>query len=149
MKIVLLQDVKKVGKKTEVVEVSDGYGRNMLIKKGLAIEATPKNLNDIKLKIKSEEKKEIERIEAAKKNKTVLESKEIDFIIKAGANGKTFGSITSKEISEEIKKLYNIDIDKKKIELSDSIKNIGRYEVKIKLHKEVEATIKIAVNEEK
>ena len=95
MKIVLLQDVKKVGKKTEIVEVSDGYGRNMLIKKGLAMEATAKNLNDLKLKLKAEEKAEEKRIEDAKKNKELIESKEIDFIIKAGANGKTFGSIYS------------------------------------------------------
>ena len=147
MKIVLLQDVKKVGKKTEIVEVSDGYGRNMLIKKGLAMEATAKNLNDLKLKLKAEERAEEKRIEDAKKNKELIESKEIDFIIKAGANGKTFGSITAREIADEIKKVYNIEIDKKKIELDESIKNIGRYEIKIKLHREVDAIIKIAVNE--
>ena len=147
MKIVLLQDVKKVGKKTEIVEVSDGYGRNMLIKKGLAMEATAKNLNDLKLKLKAEEKAEEKRIEDAKKNKELIESKEIDFIIKAGANGKTFGSITAREIADEIKKVYNIEIDKKKIELDEPIKNIGRYKIKIKLHREVDAIIKIAVNE--
>ena len=148
MKVVLLKDVKKLGKSGEIVEVNDGYARNMLIKQGIALEATATNLNDLKLKIKNEEKKEENLKNIASANKQLIESKTLNLYIKAGANGKTFGSITSKEISEGIKKLCDIDIDKKQVELDGSIKLVGNYDVPIKLHKDIIATLKLVVGEE-
>lgn len=148
MKVVLLKDVKKLGKSGEIVEVNDGYARNMLIKQGIALEATATNLNDLKLKIKNEEKKEENLKNIASANKQLIESKTLNLYIKAGANGKTFGSITSKEISEGIKKMCDIDIDKKQVELDGSIKLVGNYDVPIKLHKDIIATLKLVVGEE-
>lgn len=147
MKIVLLENVKKLGKKDEIIEVSDGYARNVLIPKKLGLPATNENLNNVKLKNKNEEKKEENLRNIAEKNKTLLESKTFVLNIKAGANGKTFGSITSKEISENISKNTNIEIDKKDILLDESIKNIGSYDIKVRLHKDIIAIIKVEVKE--
>ena len=148
MKVVLLTDIKKLGKRSEIVEVSDGYARNMLIKKGVAVEATASNLNDLKLKLKNEEKVEKEKYDNALREKSIIESKEISLKIKAGSNGKTFGSITAKEISDAIKISFNVDVEKKKIDVDEAIKNIGVYNVKIKLHRDVEATLSLRVMEE-
>ncbi len=147
MKIILLENVKKLGKKDEIIEVSDGYARNVLIPKKLGLPATNENLNNVKLKNKNEEKKEENLRNIAEKNKTLLESKTFVLNIKAGANGKTFGSITSKEISENISKNTNIEIDKKDILLDESIKNIGSYDVKVRLHKDIIAITKVEVKE--
>ena len=147
MKIVLLENVKKLGKKDEIIEVSDGYARNVLIPKKLGLPATNENLNNVKLKNKNEEKKEENLRNIAEKNKTLLESKTFVLNIKAGANGKTFGSITSKEISENISKNTNIEIDKKDILIDESIKNIGSYDIKVRLHKDIIAIIKVEVKE--
>lgn len=145
MKVVLLENIKKLGKKDEIVEVSDGYARNVLIAKGQALPATNENLNNLKLKNKNEEKKEENIRRIASNDKLTLESEVITLGIKAGANGKTFGSITSKEIAEAIKGKIQLDIDKKDILLDESIKNIGKYDVKIRLHKDIIATIKLEV----
>ncbi|MBQ7743362.1 MAG: 50S ribosomal protein L9 [Lachnospiraceae bacterium] len=147
MKVVLLENIKKLGKKDEIVEVSDGYARNVLIAKGQALPATNENLNNLKLKNKNEEKKEENIRRIASSDKLTLESEVITLGIKAGANGKTFGSITSKEIAEAIKGKIQLDIDKKDIMLDESIKNIGKYDVKIRLHKDIIATIKLEVTE--
>ena len=147
MKIILLENVKKLGKKDEIIEVSDGYARNVLIPKKLGLPATNENLNNVKLKNKNEEKKEENLRNIAEKNKTLLESKTFVLNIKAGANGKTFGSITSKEISENISKNTNIEIDKKDILLDESIKNIGSYDIKVRLHKDIIAITKVEVKE--
>lgn len=147
MKVVLLENIKKLGKKDEIVEVSDGYARNVLIAKGQALPATNENLNNLKLKNKNEEKKEENIRRMASNDKLTLESEVITLGIKAGANGKTFGSITSKEIAEAIKGKIQLDIDKKDILLDESIKNIGKYDVKIRLHKDIIATIKLEVTE--
>ena len=147
MKIILLENVKKLGKKDEIIEVSDGYARNVLIPKKLGLPATNENLNNVKLKNKNEEKKEENLRNIAEKNKALLESKTFVLNIKAGANGKTFGSITSKEISENISKNTNIEIDKKDILLDESIKNIGSYDVKVRLHKDIIAITKVEVKE--
>lgn len=147
MKVVLLENIKKLGKKDEIVEVSDGYARNVLIAKGQALPATNENLNNLKLKNKNEEKKEENIRRIASNDKLTLESEVITLGIKAGANGKTFGSITSKEIAEAIKGKIQLDIDKKDILLDESIKNIGKYDVKIRLHKDIIATIKLEVTE--
>ena len=148
MKVVLLKDIKKLGKASEIVEVNDGYARNMLIKQGVALEATAANLNDLKLKLKNEEKKEEHLKNIANENKKLIESKTLNLSIKAGANGKTFGSITSKEIADGVKKLCDIDIDKKQVDLDGSIKLVGNYDVEIKLHRDIIATLKLVVSEE-
>ena len=147
MKIVLLENVKKLGKKDEIIEVSDGYARNVLIPKKLGLPATSENLNNLKLKNKNEEKKEENLRNLAENNKKILESKKFVVQIKAGANGKTFGSITSKEIAENIVENSDIDVDKKDILLDESIKNIGVYDIKVRLHKDIIATIKVEVKE--
>ena len=147
MKIVMLENVKKLGKKDEVIEVSDGYARNVLIPKKLGLPATSENLNNLKLKNKNEEKKEENLRNLAEKNKTTLESKKFVLSIKAGANGKTFGSITSKEIAENIEQNAGLTVDKKDILLDESIKNIGIYDVKVRLHKDIIALIKVEVKE--
>ncbi len=147
MKIVLLENVKKLGKKDEIIEVSDGYARNVLIPKKLGLPATAENLNNVRLKNKNEEKKEENLKNLASKNKEILEPKKISLSIKAGANGKTFGSITSKEIADAIKTNTDIEIDKKDVLLDESIKNVGTYDVKIRLHKDIHAIIKVEVSE--
>ena len=147
MKIVLLENVKKLGKKDEIIEVSDGYARNVLIPKKLGLPATSENLNNLKLKNKNEEKKEENLRNQAENNKKILESKKFVVQIKAGANGKTFGSITSKEIAENIVENSDIDVDQKDILLDESIKNIGVYDIKVRLHKDIIATVKVEVKE--
>ncbi len=147
MKIVLLENVKKLGKKDEIIEVSDGYARNVIIPKKLGLPATAENLNNVRLKNKNEEKKEENLRNIAEKNKETIEKAKFVVSIKAGANGKAFGSITSKEIAEAIKNESNIEVDKKDILLDESIKNVGTYDVKVKLHKDIQATIKIEVKE--
>ena len=147
MKIVLLENVKKLGKKDEIVEVSDGYARNMIIPKGLGLPATAENLNNLKLKNKNEEKKEEHLRDIATKNKEIIEKTKIVLEIKAGANGKTFGSITSKEIADGINSACNIEVNRKDILLDESIKNIGVYDIKVKLHKDIFAIVKVEVVE--
>ena len=147
MKIVLLENVKKLGKKDEIIEVSDGYARNVLIPKKLGLPATAENLNNVKLKNKNEEKKEENLRGIAEKNKEVIEKEKFEVSIKAGANGKTFGSITNKEIADVIKEKTGIEVDKKDILLEESIKNVGSYDLKVKLHKDIQANLKIEVKE--
>ena len=147
MKIVLLENVKKLGKKDEIIEVSDGYARNVLIPKKLGLPATAENLNNVRLKNKNEEKKEENLRGIAEKNKELIEKEKFVVTIKAGANGKTFGSITSKEISDAIKNTANVEVDRKDILLDESIKNVGNYEIKVKLHKDIVAAIKVEVKE--
>ena len=148
MKIILLENVKKLGKKDEIIEVADGYARNVLIPKKLGIEATSANLNSVKLKNKNEEKKDENMRNVALGDKEKIEKATITLKIKAGANGKTFGSINSKEVSDGIKEVVGLDIDKKDIDLGEPIKNIGRYTVKVHLYKEVVANANIDVVEE-
>ena len=147
MKIVLLENIKKLGKKDGIVEVSDGYARNVLIAKGQALAATADNLNNLKLKNKNEEKKDENLRKIANDNKKTLEKDKIVVGIKAGANGKTFGSITSKEIVDAINNEFRIEIDKKDVLLDESIKNVGTYDVRVKLYKDIVATVKLEVKE--
>lgn len=147
MKVILLADVKSLGKKNDIVDVADGYAKNGLINKKLAVEATPKALNDLKLKKQNNEKVAAENLAAAKQLAKDLEDKTVIVKIKCGEGGKTFGSITGKEIAEESKKQLKLDIDKKKIVISEPIKAIGNYEVTYKVHPEVSATIKVKVEE--
>lgn len=145
MDVILLEDVKNVGKKGEVVKVNDGYGRNVLIKQKKALEATGKNLNDLKLKKANDDKIAAENLEAAKELGKKIEESEITVSIKVGEGGKTFGSISSKEIAEEVKKQLGFDVDKKKVLLKDAIKSVGNFDVNIKLHPQVTTTLTVKV----
>ena len=147
MKVILLEDVKSLGKKGETVNVSDGYARNMLFPKKLCVEATPKNLNDLKLQKANQAKIAQEQLDAAKAFAEVLAAKEIILAIKVGEGGKTFGSVSSKEIAEAAKKQFDLDIDKKKIQLPNPIRALGTTEVGVKLHPKVTASLKVTVKE--
>ena len=145
MKVILLEDVKSLGKKGEIVNVNDGYARNFILPKKLGLEATSKNLNDLKLQKQNDEKVAQEKLDAAKTLAEEIKEKSITVKIQAGVEGKVFGSISSKEIATEAKKQLNMDIDKKKIVIPDAIKSLGTYNVNIKLHKDVTATLAVKV----
>ena len=145
MKVILLVDVKSLGKKGEIVNVNDGYARNFILPKKLGLEATSKNLNDLKLQKQNDEKVAQEKLDAAKALAEEIKEKSITVKIQAGVEGKVFGSISSKEIATEAKKQLNMDIDKKKIVIPDAIKSLGTYNVNIKLHKDVTATLTVKV----
>ena len=145
MKVILLEDVKSLGKKGEIVNVNDGYARNFILPKKLGLEATSKNLNDLKLQKQNDEKVAQEKLDAAKALAEEIKEKSITVKIQAGVEGKVFGSISSKEIATEAKKHLNMDIDKKKIVIPDAIKSLGTYNVNIKLHKDVTATLTVKV----
>ena len=145
MEIILLQDVKSLGKKGEIVNVNDGYARNFILKKNLGLEATGKNLNDLKLQQQNAAKVAKEKLEAAQALAKDLEDKSITVKIQAGVEGKVFGSISSKEIALEAKKQLGMDIDKKKIVIPDAIKSLGTYNVNIKLHKDVVGKLAVKV----
>ena len=147
MKVILLEDVKALGKKGEVVNVSDGHARNMLLPKKLGIEATAKNLNDLKLKNANDDKVAKENLAAAESFKKELETKEVRVSIKVGEGGRTFGSVSTKEIAEEAKAQLGYDIDKKKMQLVNPIKELGTTSVAIKLHPKVIAQLKVLVEE--
>ena len=144
MKVILLSDVKGTGKKDEIVEVSDGFARNFLFNKKLAEQATKENLNKLNAKKKAEMAKKEKELEKAKVIAEQLKKTTLKIIVKAGENGKIFGGVTALQISEGLKKDYNIDIDKKKINLSETIKNVGRFLVDVKVYEGV--TAKLAVN---
>ncbi len=147
MKVILTADVKNQGKKGDIVEVSDGYARNMLIKKNLGVEATPKAINDLKLQKKNDEKVAAENLASAKEFAKEISTWKVEAKIKTGEGGKTFGSVSSKEIAQAVKEQFGKTIDKKKIVLDEPIKSLGTYEVKLKLHPEVMATMNIHVSE--
>ena len=148
MKVILLEDVKSLGKKGEIVNVSDGYARNMILPKKLGVEATPKNLNDLKLHKANAEKVAQENFEAAQAFAKELETKEIILTLKVGEGGRTFGSISGKEISEAAKKQLNLEIDKKKLQLPSPIRNLGVTNVPVRLHPKVTGSLKVWVKEE-
>ena len=145
MKVILTQDVKKVGKKGELLEVKDGYARNALFPKGLAVEANAVNLNQRKLEQKSEDKRKQKELDDAQAIANTINDKEVKLTVKVGENGKVFGSVTSKEIAEALQKEYGVKIDKKKIQLKEAIKGLGGQRVSIKLHPSVTATISVLV----
>ena len=146
MKLILLEDVKGVGKKGDIVNKNDGYAINFLIPKKLAVEATNANLNDLELKKKSEAKRKKEEFEEAQRLGAELNDKVVKVKVKAGENVKVFGSVTNKEIASALLEQTGIDIDKKKISFDDPIKMVGRRIVKVKLHPQVtvELTVEIA-----
>lgn len=148
MKVILLEDVKSLGKKDQVVNVSDGYARNMLFPKKLGVEATPKNLNDLKLKNKHEEKLAQENLETAKSLAEDLKEKKVIVKMKGGEGGRTFGSVSSKEIAAAAKEQLGLELDKKKMQIADPIKSFGVTEVPIKLHPKVTGTLRVQVVQE-
>ncbi len=147
MKIILLQDEKKLGKKGDVIEVSEGYARNYILPKKIGMEATAKNMNDLKLKKANEDKGAQKLLEEARELAARLEEKTVVAKIKAGEGGKAFGSVSTKEIATAYKEQHNLDIDKKKIQLSDNLKSFGSYEVIAKLHPQVAAKLTVKVVE--
>ena len=147
MKVILLQDVKALGKKGEVVNVNDGYARNFILPKKLGVEANGKNLNDMKLQKNNEAKVAQEHLDAAKKLAEELKAGKVVLTMKVGEGGRTFGSVSSKEIAEAVKEQMHLDIDKKKIQLKEQIKTLGTHIVSVKLHPEVTAELKVSVKE--
>ena len=148
MKIILLEDVKALGKKGEIVNVNDGYARNFILPKKLGLEATGKNLNDLKLQKANQEKVAQELLDEAKALGQKIEAGQIKLSIKMGEGGRAFGSVSSKEIAIAVKEQMGYDIDKKKVQLKDAIKTLGTHSVPVKLHPKVTAELKVIVTEE-
>lgn len=148
MKVILLQDVKSLGKKGEIVNVNDGYARNFILPKKMGVEATGKNLNDLKLQKNNEKKVAQEQLEAAKALADKLRKGKVELAIKVGEGGRAFGSVSSKEIAAAVKEQMGLDVDKKKIQLKETIKSLGTHNVPVKLHPEVTAELKVNVKEE-
>ena len=147
MKIILLQDEKKLGKKGDIIEASDGYARNYILPKKIGVEANAKNINELKLQKANEEKIAREQLQAAKDLAALLDTKEVVVKIKAGEGGRAFGSVSSKEIAAACKEQNGLEIDKKKIQLADPLKNFGTYDVAIKLHPQVTGKLRVKVQE--
>jgi large subunit ribosomal protein L9 len=149
MKVILLEDVKTLGKKGQIIEVNDGYARNFVLPKKLGMEASNKNLNDLKLQKAKEEKIAKELLEHAQIFAKELSEKHVVVTMKAGEGGRVFGSISSKEIAKAAFDQFQIELDKKKIVMDDHIKNFGTFQVGVKLHPQVTATLTVLVKEEK
>ena len=145
LKVILLDNIKGVGKKDEIINASDGYARNFLFPKKLAVEANNENMSKLKAKKQSEQYKKDVNKENAEKIAKKLDDITLTIKVKAGENGKIFGGVTSKEISEELKKQYKIDIDKKKIILNENIKNLGSFDISMKLFEGVTGKLKVKV----
>ncbi len=148
MKVILTEDVKSLGKKGDIVEVSDGYARNFILKTKKGVEANSKNMNDLKLKKANDEKHAQEQYEAAQELGKKIGAGKVELSIKTGEGGKAFGSVSSKEIAAEAKARLGLDIDKKKIQLKETIKTLGTFEVPVKLHPKVTANLTVVVTEE-
>jgi large subunit ribosomal protein L9 len=149
MKVIFLKDVKGKGKKGEVKNVADGYAHNFLLKQGLAVEANSANESTLNAQKKKEEKQAAEELEESKQLKAKIDEITVELTAKSGEGGRLFGSITSKQIAEELQKKHNIKIDKRKIELDDAIRALGVTKVPVKLHTEVTATLNVHVKEVK
>ncbi|MEH7299737.1 50S ribosomal protein L9 [Neobacillus drentensis] len=147
MKVIFLKDVKGKGKKGEVKNVADGYAHNFLIKQGLAVEANNANVSSLDAQKKKQEKEAAEELAEAKKLKEVLDKITVELTAKAGEGGRLFGSITTKQIAEELQKKHGIKIDKRKMELADAIRTLGHTKVPVKLYHEVTATLTVSVKE--
>ncbi|WP_096156187.1 50S ribosomal protein L9 [Bacillus sp. FJAT-45066] len=147
MKVIFLQDVKGKGKKGEVKNVADGYAHNFLIKNGYAMEATNANMKSLEAQKNKERKEAADELKNAQALKETLEKLTVEIATKAGEGGRLFGSITTKQIAEELQKKHNIKIDKRKMELNDAIRTLGFTNVPVKLHSEVTATLKVHATE--
>lgn len=147
MKVILLEDVKKLGKKGDIVEVAEGYGRNFLISKGLAAEGTAANLNNAKQKQQAQAHKKQVANDEAHVLASQLSKVAVTVGVKVGDGGRVFGSVTAKDIAEAVEKAYKVELDKKKIELKEPLKNLGTYDVLVRVHPEITSTIKVTVVE--
>ena len=147
MKVILLEDVKALGKKGQIVNVNDGYARNFILPKKLGVEANNKNLNDLKLKKANDEKIAQEQLEEAQELGKKIEAGKVELAIKVGEGGRTFGSVSPQEIAAAVKEQMGYDIDKKKIQLKEAIKTLGTHNVPVKLHTKVTAELKVVVKE--
>ena len=147
MKVILLEDVKALGKKGDLVEVNNGYARNFILPKKLGVEATGKNINNLKLQKAHQDKVAAEQLAAAKALAEDLAEKSVEVKMKVGEGGKTFGAISTKEIAAAAKEQLDMELDKKKISVDEPIKSLGVHNVKIKLHPKVTATLKVKVSE--
>lgn len=147
MKVILLEDVKSLGKKGQLVDVSDGYARNFILSKKKGIEATAKNMNDLKLQKAHEDKLAAQRLEEAKLFATEIAKAEVVLKLKVGEGGKLFGAVSSKEIAQAAKEQLNMELDKKKLVLPSPIKTVGTTSVSVKLHPQVTAELKVVVKE--
>ena len=147
MEIVLLEDVKRLGKKGQIVKVNEGYGRNFILAKKLGVEATPKSLNDLKLQKAKEAKIAAEQLAEAKELAAKIEAAAVTVSIRSGEGGRTFGSVSTKEIAKAAAEQLKLEIDKKKMVLQEPIKSLGTFEVPVKLHKDVTATLRVKVTE--
>ena len=147
MKVILLEDVKALGKKGQIVNVNDGYARNFILPKKCGLEANNKNLNDLKLKKANDEKIAQEQLEEAQELGKKIEAGKVELAIKVGEGGRTFGSVSTKEIAAAVKEQMGYDIDKKKIQLKEPIKALGTHTVPVKLHTKVTAELKVVVKE--
>ena len=145
--MILLEDVKSLGKKNEVVNVSDGYAKNFLFTKKLAVEANSRNLNDLKLHMANDEKMAAKLLEEAEAFAGEIEKNTVVVKLKSGKDGKTFGSVSSKEIAQEAMNQFGMDIDKKKIQIDEPIKALGNYEIQVRLHPKVTAKLMLKVVE--
>ncbi|VEF46068.1 50S ribosomal protein L9 [Bacillus freudenreichii] len=149
MKVIFLKDVKGRGKKGEVKDVAVGYAQNFLFKQGLAVEATPGNMANLKNQQKKEQKQEEEALQEAKDLKEKIEKLTVEIKAKSGEGGRLFGSITNKQVADELKKTHNIKVDRRKIEMDQPIRSLGVTKVPVKLHHEVTATLNVHVVEQK
>lgn len=147
MKVILLEDVKSLGKKGQLVDVSDGYARNFILSKKKGIEATAKNMNDLKLQKAHEDKLAAQRLEEAKLFSAEIAKAEVVLELKVGEGGKLFGAVSSKEIAQAAKEQLNMELDKKKLVLPNPIKTVGTTSVSVKLHPQVTAELKVVVKE--
>lgn len=147
MQVILLEDVKTLGKKGQIVNINDGYARNYVLPKKLGLEATPKNLNDLKLQKKKADKEAAEELARAKELAQKIEELSVSLSMKTGEGGRTFGTISTKEISTAAKEQLGLDIDKKKMKLDDPIKTLGTHIVTVRLHREVTAKLTVKVSE--
>ena len=147
MKVILLQDEKKLGKKGDIIEASEGFARNYILPKKIGVEATARNLNDLKLKKANQDKIAQEKLETAKALAAELETKQVVIKMKAGEGGRAFGSVSSKEIAAACREQAGVEIDKKKIQLEDNLKGFGSYEVTVKLHPQVTGKLLVKVVE--
>ena len=147
MEVILLQDVKSLGKKGEIVKVNDGYARNFILPKKLGVEKTDKALHELKLQKAAEEKRQQEILEEAQALAKNIEAGSITLKIKGGEGGRTFGAVSTKEIAVALKEQLKLEIDKKKLQLADPIKNFGTYHVPVRLHPKVTAEIKVKVEQ--
>ncbi|MCH4190909.1 MAG: 50S ribosomal protein L9 [Butyrivibrio sp.] len=148
MQVILLEDVKTLGKKGQIVKVSDGYATNFVLPKKLGVEATPKNLNDLKVQQKRDEKAAAELLAQAQEFGKKVESVTVKVSMKGGEGGKVFGSVSSKEIATAAKQQFGFDIDKKKLQLAEPIKSFGVFEIPVKLHPQVTSKLKVSVTEQ-